>query len=828
VINMQPGQSSPAPWANVIASPHIGTVVSEKGGAYTWVENAHEFRLTTFHNDPVSDPSGEAFYLRDEETGAVWSPTPLPAPGLSGYVCRHGFGYSVFEHDESGIESRLTTYVAMDAPVKFVVVKLSNRSGHNRRLSLAAYWELVLGEWRHTNLMHIVTEKDPDTGALFARNAYSRRSPGKVVFAQVSEARRSVTGSRTEFLGRNGSLADPAALGRVHLSGKTGAGLDPCAAIQTQLELADEQEREVIFVIGAADSTDEARRLILSLGGPVGARQALDDVRAHWDRMLGRVRLETPDRALDVLANGWLTYQVLSSRFWGRSGYYQSGGAYGFRDQLQDSVALLYTAPTLTREHLLRCAERQFRDGDVQHWWHPPTGHGVRSRSADDYLWLPWAVAHYVRATGDTGVLEERAAFIEGRGLGPQEEAYYDQPQRSTEVAPLYDHCVRALNRGLHFGRHGLPLIGSGDWNDGMNLIGLEGRGESVWLGWFLYQNLRFFEDIAKSRGDEHFAEVCSSHAEELRTNIEAHGWDGNWYLRAYFDDYTPLGSHVNEECRIDSIAQSWAVISGAGGRAHVRKAMAAVDKLLVDRDAGLVKLLDPPFDRSTLEPGYIKGYLPGVRENGGQYTHAAVWATMAFAHMGEVEKAWELYRMLSPINHAADSTGVETYKVEPYVVPADIYSIPPHTGRGGWTWYTGASGWMYRLVVETLLGLHLEGEQLHLLPRVPDDWPSYTVHYRFRETTYRITLTRRQPNAREADAASGADARRKAGGPEKAGARGAKSSRETTGRRAADGVEPVSRVTIDGIDLPQTAETRGVVPLVDDGKEHKVEVTFG
>ena len=822
VVNLPPGQSTPAPWVNVVASPYIGTVVSEKGSAYTWVENAHEFRLTPFNNDPVSDTSGEAVYLRDDETGVVWSPTPLPAPGVSGYVCRHGFGYSVFEHEESGIVSELTTYVAMDAPVKFVLVKLANRSGRNRRLSLSAYWELVLGEWRHTNLMHIVTEKDPDTGALFARNAYSRRSPGKVVFAQVSEPRRTVTGSRIEFLGRNGSPAKPAALSRAHLSGKTGAGLDPCAALQTQFELADEQEREVIFIVGAADSADEARRLCLSFGGPVGARQALADVGAHWRHVLGNLRLETPDRALDVLANGWLTYQVISSRLWGRSGYYQSGGAYGFRDQLQDGTALLFTAPGLTREHLLRCAERQFRDGDVQHWWHPPTGHGVRSRSSDDYLWLPWAVAHYVKATGDTEVLDERVAFIEGRGLGQQEEAYYDQPQRSTEVSPLYDHCVRALNRGLHFGRRGLPLMGSGDWNDGMNLIGLQGRGESVWLAWFLYQNLRLFEAVARNRGDEHFADVCASHSEELRTNAEAHGWDGGWYLRAYFDDDTPLGSRANEECRIDSVAQSWAVLSEAGGHQHVRKAMAAVDKLLVDRDAGLVRLLDPPFDKSALEPGYIKGYLPGVRENGGQYTHAAVWVTMAFAQMGEIEKAWELFRMLSPISHAADSAGVEVYKVEPYVIPADIYSTPPHTGRGGWTWYTGAASWMYRLVVETLLGMHLEGEHLRLLPRVPDDWDEYRVHYRFRETTYHLTLTRRHAGMKQTKPADSAGDRPEAGAAEGTGAR------KTTRRRAADGVEPVTRVVLDGVELQQAAELRGVIPLVDDGEEHQVEVEFG
>ncbi len=799
---MEPGVDTPAPWTNVIASPHIGTVVSEKGSAYTWVENAHEFRLTNFNNDPVSDSSGEALYLRDDETGAFWSPTPLPAPGQSGYVCRHGFGYSVFEHLEAGISSQLTTYVCMTAPVKFMTLKLSNRSGRTRRLSLAGYFELVLGEWRHTNHMHIVTEKDPDTGALFARNAYSRRTPGRIMFAQVSEAKRSLTGSRTEFLGRNGSTTDPAAMHRTHLSGKTGAALDPCAALQTQFDLPDGQDREVVFIIGAAGSADEARRLVMSYGGPLGARQALEEVWAHWNRVLGTVYLETPDRSLDILANGWLLYQVLSSRFWGRSGYYQSGGAYGFRDQLQDTAALLFATPWLAREHLLRSAERQFSQGDAQHWWHPPTGHGVRSHSSDDYLWLPWAVCRYVAATGDTGVLEELVTFVEGRELGPQEEAYYDQPQRSTESASLYEHCVRALNHGLRFGRHGLPLMGSGDWNDGMNLVGIQGQGESVWLAWFLCENLRLFGDLAKSRGDARFAAICDSHIQELRANIEAHGWDGGWYKRAYFDDQTPLGSSTNDECRIDSISQSWAVISGVGRPAHARTAMAAVDKLLVDRDARLIRLLDPPFDKSALEPGYIKGYLPGVRENGGQYTHAAVWTAMAFALAGDVDKAWELFGMLTPMSHAADPQGTDVYKVEPYVMPADIYGSAPHTGRGGWTWYTGAAGWMYRLAVETLLGFTLEVDRLRLQPRVPQTWPSFKIHYRYRETFYHIAFTRTGESA-------------------VVGAR-------KTAAKKGTGVQAVTRVVLDGVELQQSAEARNTIPLVDDRRDHRVEVQFG
>lgn len=741
VITLEPGQNTPAPWVNVIASPYIGTVVSECGGAYTWVGNAHEFRLTPFNNDPVGDISGEALYIRDEETGQYWSPAPLPVRGSTGYACRHGFGYSIFEHFEAGIFSQLSVYVAMDAPVKLAVVKLRNHSGQPRRLSLTGYWELVMGEWRHANLMHIVTETDPQTGALFAYNNYGRECAHRVVFAQVSEVERSVSGSRADFIGRNGSLAKPLAMSRMRLSGKTSAGLDPCAALQCYLDLEDGSEHEVVFAFGAARDVEEAQQLIRRYGGPAGAWQAWDAMYGHWRAMLGAVQVETPDAALNLLANGWLLYQTISCRLWARSGYYQSGGAYGFRDQLQDTLALVHAAPQLTREHLLRCAEHQFVQGDVQHWWHPPGVHGVRTHFSDDYLWLPYALCRYVIATGDHQILDESVHFIEGRELAAEEEAYYDQPLRSTEVAPLYEHCVRAIKHGLRFGAHGLPLIGCGDWNDGMNLVGREGKGESVWLAWFLYENLNLFADLAKSRGDTVFAKRCMAEAAKLRTNIEAHAWDGNWYRRAYFDDGTPLGSASNDECQIDSISQSWAVISGGGDPARAQQALSALDERLVRRDAGLIQLLTPPFDKSSLEPGYIKGYVPGVRENGGQYTHAAIWATMAFAMRGEREKAWELFTMLNPIHHGSDPDAMARYRVEPYVMCADIYGAPPHTGRGGWTWYTGAAGWMARLVLETLLGLRLEADRLHLSPCLPPSWTSYSLFYRYRETPYIINI---------------------------------------------------------------------------------------
>ena len=782
VVTLEPGENTPAPWVNVIASPYIGTVISESGGSYTWVENAHEFRLTPWLNDPVSDSSGEAFYIRDEETGAFWSPTPLPARGRSGYVCRHGFGYSVFEHDENGISSEMFSYVAMDAPVKFVVIKLRNLSRRTRRLSLTGYWELVLGEWRHTNLMHIVTETDLHSGALFAHNAYGRECAGRVVFAQVSELERSVSGNRTEFIGRNGTLASPAAMQRKRLSGRTGAGFDPCAAIQSRVELAEGQEREIVFVFGAGHNADEARQLIQRFSGPAGARQALESVWGYWNHTLGAVQVETPDPALNVLTNGWLVYQTLSCRLWGRSGYYQSGGAYGFRDQLQDTMALIHATPWLAREQLIRCAERQFTQGDVQHWWHPPHGQGVRTHFSDDYLWLAYATCRYVQTTGDTGVLDEPVHFLEGRALQPEEEAYYDQPQRSTEVASLYEHCVRAIRHGLRFGTHQLPLMGCGDWNDGMNLVGREGRGESVWLAWFLYENLQLFAGLARGRNDAAFADTCTGQAWLLRSNIEANAWDGEWYRRAYFDDGTPLGSASNDECKIDSISQSWAVISGGGDPQRAHQAMIALDHHLVRRDEQLIQLLEPPFDHSALEPGYIKGYVPGVRENGGQYTHAAIWATMAFAMQGDVERAWELFAMLNPVNHSSSPDTMDRYKVEPYVMAADIYGAAPHTGRGGWTWYTGASGWMYRLTLETLLGVNLEGDHLRIAPCIPADWDSYKIRYRYRDTQYHIMINHRGAKTRN-----------------------------------------VLSVWVDGVLLDRSAGQHDRIPLVDDHRVHEV-----
>ena len=778
VITTAHGQVTPAPWVNVLANPHFGTVISENGLAYTWSENAHEFRLTPWHNDPVSDASGEAFYLRDEESGHFWSPTPLPCRGATPYVSRHGFGYSVFEHAESGIHSELSVYVALDAAVKFAVLKVRNESGRSRQLSATGYVEWVLGDLRPKSTMHVITDIDPTSGALYARNAYNTEFADRVAFFDVDDVTRTLSGDRAEFLGRNGTLKNPAAMTRSRLSGKVGTALDPCAAIQVPFELADGQEREIVFRLGAGRNVDDARKLVQRFRGLTAARSALEAVRQYWNSTLGAVQVETPDQSLNVLTNGWLLYQTLACRLWARSGYYQSGGAFGFRDQLQDVMALIHAEPKLVREHLLRCAAHQFQEGDVQHWWHPSSGRGVRTHCSDDYLWLPLATCRYVLSIRDTGVLNETIHFLEGRPVNIEEDSYYDLPGRSKEAATLYQHCVRAILRGLSFGEHGLPLIGSGDWNDGMNIVGARGKGESVWLGFFLYEVLMRFSEVARMHGDRSFAERCQREAEQVRGNIEQHGWDGEWYRRAYFDDGSPLGSASNAECQIDSIAQSWSVLSGAGDAKRSHMAMEAVDKRLVRRDHALIQLLDPPFDKSTLNPGYIKGYVPGVRENGGQYTHGAIWAAMAFAALGDSRRAWELLDMINPVNHARSAQAIATYKVEPYVLSADVYALSPHTGRGGWTWYTGSAGWMYQLIVESLLGLRLEVDKLRFVPCLPADWEAFKVHYRYRETVYHIAVLQ---------------------------------------MRAGDGE---MSVTVDGIEQHVKA-----IPLVDDRQEHSVEV---
>ena len=775
----------PAPWSNVIANRHGGFIVTERGGGFTWAENSYFFRLTPWHNDPASDPVSEVIYLRDEETGEVWCATPGPVREDAPFTIRHGAGSSTFSQEHGGIRTRLTLGLAEDAPVKLALLEVTNRSKQPRRLTITTYVEWALGVLREHTQHQVRTGFDREHETIFATNSFDPQFAGCTAFHAISEPVTAYTASRRDFLGRNGSPDSPAALAvGSALSSISGAGIDPCAALQCVLDLAGGETRQISVLLGAAGSEIEARQWVTEYREPKAGKAAIDANVERWNQRLSSITVKTPEPTFDAMINRWTLYQALACRMWARSALYQSSGAYGFRDQLQDVMAFVYPEPAVAREHILRAAARQFLEGDVQHWWHPQSGRGVRTRFSDDLAWLPYVVDHYVMTTGDHTVLDEYVPFLTMRALGPDEHEIYDLPQVTDEHGSVYEHCLRALRRACTAGEHGLPLIGIGDWNDGMSRVGVEGRGESVWLAWFLITTLRSFAVHVEARGDSVVAAEFRRNADDYARAVEAHGWDGEWYRRAYFDDGTPLGSKESQECRIDSIAQSWSVISAgrgdsgtAGQESRRTLAMRSMEEHLVDNDARLLKLLTPPFDKTEKDPGYIKGYLPGVRENGAQYTHAALWAVWATALSGKHDRAFELYQMINPLTHTRTPEEVATYKVEPYVVAADVYTAKGQVGRGGWTWYTGSASWMYRVGLEGILGLKKRGDALYMEPGAPASWREYSIEYRHGQSVYSIVVR----------------------------------NDGTTG------------VTVDGM-----LSSDGSIKLVDDGKRHQVEVRRG
>jgi len=742
-IYLGPGTNTPAPWVNVIANPNFGTLVSETGAGFTWFGNSQRNRLSSWSNDSVLDPASEAIYIRDEESGAFWSPTATPIRETTAYRARHGAGYTVFEHNSNGIEQELIVFVPVDEsggkPIKLQRLHLTNSSSRQRKLSVTYYVELTLGEHRETSQMHVVTRWNDEVRALFAQNHYHPEYGERVTFVAISPQCDSYGGDRKSFIGRNRSLSNPAAMDVVGLSQRTGAGLDPCTALRITLEMGPGEQRDISCMLGQAESVVEACRLVTAYRDDREVLAAFDSTRSWWDNLLNTVEVHTPELAADLLINRWLQYQSLSCRIWGRSGFYQSGGAYGFRDQLQDVMAFLYSRPELAREQILLAAAHQFEEGDVQHWWHPPSGAGIRSRISDDLLWLPYVVARYVQATGDLDILQTEVSFLTAPLLSDDQHEIFFTPDVGSESATLFEHCRRATARGLTIGPRGLPLIGTGDWNDGMNLVGAKGSGESVWLAWFLCDLLQGMAQLSGMMNQPELERAYTEDRSALITRVELAGWDGEWYLRGTFDDGSPLGSCVNSEAKIDSLPQSWAWLSGAADPVRADQAIESAWEHLVLQEERMVLLFEPPFNTSIPSPGYIKGYPPGVRENGGQYTHAALWMAMAFARKGDGERAVQLLRMLNPIEHSRDAETVWNYGVEPYVVAADVYRLPGRVGQGGWSWYTGSAAWMYRAWIEEILGLKIRGQQMNVNPVIPRAWPGYSLTYRHGEAIYSI-----------------------------------------------------------------------------------------
>ena len=753
-IYLKPGATTPAPWVNVMANANFGTMVGESGLGFTWSGNSQANRLTPWHNDPVTDPQSEVIYMRDDESGAVWTPVALPRREKDAYRARHGQGYTVFEHNSHAIGQELTVFVPVGEdgsqdPVKVCRLRLRNDSSRRRRLTITWFAEWTLGSNREDQQLHIQSARDEESGALLARQYWNGAWRGHWAFAASSPKASSWSCDRAQFLGRDGSRSNPAALDRIRLDNRAGTGADPCASQQIGVTLERGQQKEVVFLLGQAGSIEDVRGIVKRLQSPEDVEKTLTAARQWWDATLGSLQVKTPVLSVDLLLNRWLLYQSLSCRFWGRSALYQSSGAFGFRDQLQDSMAFIYAAPQLTRKHILMAAARQFAEGDVQHWWHADSGVGVRTRCSDDLLWLPFTVAQYVKVTGDTGILNEEIPFVEGPPLGEGEQERMFTPTISAGTAPLLDHCKRALDRGFRLGSHNLPLMGNGDWNDGMNLVGAEGRGESVWLGWFLCMVLESFAELVENRADAAEAAFTASkwrgQASVLKTALEQSGWDGDWYLRAYFDNGSPLGSHANEEAKIDSLPQSWAVISGAADPGRALRAMESAEANLVRERDKLVLLFTPPFDHSEPNPGYIMGYPQGLRENGGQYTHGSLWMAMAWARLREGQKAVRLLQMMNPIESNRSPADVARYHGEPYVTAGDVYAASGRIGQSGWTWYTGSSAWMYRIWIEEVLGFRLRGDRFTIEPSLPADWPGFELTYRHGTTVYEIKVIRHE-----------------------------------------------------------------------------------
>ena len=702
-------------------------------------------RLTAWNNNQVTDVPSEIIYLEDMESKNIWSLGVNPTPDNNDYYITYGFGYSKYMHTSNGILQEVKMFVPKEDSIKVQILHLENKLAKRKEIKLIYCVKPVLDEDEIRANGYIDLKYNSNINVLTLQNQTKEENNRTIMYISCSEKISSFTGNKASFIG-NGTIKNPEGIRKIELDKENSLGKDEMVVIEARITLEALESKDIVITLGADTNLLELQDTAYKYTNPNNAISELEATKKYWSGLLGNLKVDTPIESMNILLNGWLLYQTLCSRMFARSGYYQSGGAYGFRDQLQDCVGLKYISPEILRKQIIKHSEHQFIEGDVEHWWHEETSRGIRTRFSDDLLWLPYMVAEYIRFTGDSKILEEETSYVKGNILPDGIDERYDLYLKSEKKETIYMHCIRAIEKSLNFGENGLPKIGSGDWNDGFSNVGNKGRGESVWLGFFQYVVLEKFVELCEKYGEKERAEKYRKIMEALKRHLNTNGWDGRWYKRAFMDDGNVLGSIQNEECRIDSIAQSWATISGAGDNDKKYISLNSLENHLVDKEAGIIKLLDPPFEKSKLEPGYIKAYIPGTRENGGQYTHAAVWTIIAEAMLGFGEKATEFFRMINPIEHARTKDEAKKYKVEPYVIPADIYG-GELAGRGGWTWYTGSSSWMYEAGIRYILGFNLEKNILKIEPHIPESWKEYSIRYKYGNSIYNIKVVNKNPN---------------------------------------------------------------------------------
>ncbi len=734
----------PTVWSHIMSNKKFGTLVTENMGGYTWYKNSRLNRITSWENYPNRDIPSEIIYLKDLDEKNCWSMGLNPMPDNKNYNIVYGFGYAKYIHKCNGIEQELKVFVPQEDSVKVQILKLKNMNLSRKKLKIIYYMKPVLGEDEIKSKAYINLDYDKNNNIICATNLYNTEFKNDIVYVSNSEKIKSYTGDKNFFIGES-TLANPDALRKANLNNENSLGKEPCIAYEIEVELESLSEKEIIFTLGAEESVIDSKNMAYKYNKIQNCNQELDKTKNYWRDLLGRIQVYTPIESINIILNGWCVYQIIQSRLQGRTGYYQSGGAFGFRDQLQDTLGLKYLNPEDLKQQIIKHSRHQFIEGDVEHWWHDETGRGIRTKFSDDLLWLVYLTCEYIEFTGDYSILDETTSYLTGNILNENEDEKYDKFEPSKENGSIYEHCKKAIEKALNFGKNGLPKIGSGDWNDGLSNVGTKGIGESVWLGFFLYDILERFIPICENKNDIELIEKYKQIKERLKKALNTNGWDGRWFKRAFMDDGNTLGSMENDECRIDSIAQSWSIISNAGDNDKKYISIESLENHLLDKENGIVKLLDPPFENGKLNPGYIKSYLPGVRENGGQYTHAAVWVVIAEAMLGFGDKATEIYRMINPIEHSRTKESSKKYKVEPYVIPADIYGANNLVGRGGWTWYTGSASWYYKAGIEYILGLKIKNGIMSINPCIPKEWKEYTIKYRWKNSFYNIIV--KNPN---------------------------------------------------------------------------------